>query len=95
MVRRSYWQRATPRRGRRSGTKRKVQPLPVTPGDFLRAEEILTLAILAAMSRARVGEYCPFGEIVVTLEHGKPTNVRFERNVKPNKIKPEPGITQE
>lgn len=44
--------------------------------------------MLAAAAQAQIGDYLPFGEIVITFERGAPTNVRFERNYRPDKIEP-------
>lgn len=87
MVRRLYWQRATPWRGRRSGTKRKVQP-----SDVLKAEQQLALKIARAMDELRIGDAVLFGEVIVTIEHSKAVTVRFERNHKLSFIKPEPEV---
>lgn len=65
-----------------------MHPLPVSAAEFNRIGELLTLAMLAAAAETQIGDYLPFGEIVITFERGAPTNVRFERNYRPDKIEP-------
>lgn len=60
----------------------------LSPSDLLRAEQILVLAIVAAMNQAQIGEACPFGDVVISFKNGKPISVKIERTHKPDSIQP-------